>query len=213
MADRADAAVHHVGGRDHVEAGLGLDHRLGDQHRDAVVVVDVFAVLCRGSRRHGRGRCRDRARRRRPARARGIRASAGGRRGRRGCPDSAPRSPRRSSARAASSGRSPPRGCRVRRPVPHARPAGRSRPAPRRAWRRPGHLALALEDEDRPDQVVHGQGVLGDQPAGPGIPPVAPHAGIREGPGRGADAHAASRAWSRSARMSSMCSMPIDSRT
>ena len=43
LADRADAAIHHVGRRDDVDAGLRLVHRLGHQHRDAVVVVDIFA--------------------------------------------------------------------------------------------------------------------------------------------------------------------------
>ena len=39
-ADRADAAVHHVGGRDDVAAGLGLDQRLLHQHGDGLVVED-----------------------------------------------------------------------------------------------------------------------------------------------------------------------------
>ena len=39
-ADRADAAVHHVGRRDDVAAGLGLHQRLLDQHRDRLVVDD-----------------------------------------------------------------------------------------------------------------------------------------------------------------------------
>ncbi len=39
-ADRADAAVHHVGRRDDVAAGLGLDQRLLDQHLDGLVVDD-----------------------------------------------------------------------------------------------------------------------------------------------------------------------------
>ena len=41
VADRADAAVHHVGGRDDVAAGLGLHQRLPHQHRDRLVVEDV----------------------------------------------------------------------------------------------------------------------------------------------------------------------------
>ena len=40
-ADSADAAVHHVGRRDDVAAGLRLDQRLLDQHRDRLVVEDV----------------------------------------------------------------------------------------------------------------------------------------------------------------------------
>ena len=40
-ADRADAAVHHVGRRDHVDAGLGLHQRLTGQHRQRLVVGDV----------------------------------------------------------------------------------------------------------------------------------------------------------------------------
>ena len=40
-ADRADAAVHHVRGRDDVRAGLGLDQGLVDQDLDRVVVDDV----------------------------------------------------------------------------------------------------------------------------------------------------------------------------
>ena len=39
-ADRADAAVHHVGGRDDVAAGLGLHQRLLHQHLDGLVVED-----------------------------------------------------------------------------------------------------------------------------------------------------------------------------
>ena len=38
VADRADAAVHHVGRRDHVAAGLGLDERLAAQELDRLVV-------------------------------------------------------------------------------------------------------------------------------------------------------------------------------
>ena len=58
-ADRADAAVHHVGGRDDVAAGLGLHQRLLDQHRDRLVVEDdavaqqaVMAVAGVGIERH-----------------------------------------------------------------------------------------------------------------------------------------------------------------
>jgi hypothetical protein len=36
--DRADAAVHHVGGRDDVAAGFRLAQRLLHQHRDGLVV-------------------------------------------------------------------------------------------------------------------------------------------------------------------------------
>ena len=43
-ADRADPPVHHVGRRDHVAAGLGLDQRLADQDGERRVVDDV-AVL------------------------------------------------------------------------------------------------------------------------------------------------------------------------
>ena len=39
-ANRADPAVHHVGGRDDVAAGLGLDQRLLDQNLDGLVVDD-----------------------------------------------------------------------------------------------------------------------------------------------------------------------------
>ena len=60
-ADRADAPVHHVGRRDDVGAGLGLDEALLDQHRDRLVVEDPLAVA---EGRHGRGWYRDRAPRR-----------------------------------------------------------------------------------------------------------------------------------------------------
>ena len=40
LADRADPPVHHVGRRDHVAAGLGLDQRLPGQHREGLVVDD-----------------------------------------------------------------------------------------------------------------------------------------------------------------------------
>ena len=40
-ADRADAAVHHVGRGDHVAAGLGLHDRLPAEHVDRFVVHDV----------------------------------------------------------------------------------------------------------------------------------------------------------------------------
>ena len=43
-ADRADAPVHHVGGRDDVAAGLGLDQRLAHQHLDGLVVDDLVAA-------------------------------------------------------------------------------------------------------------------------------------------------------------------------
>ena len=49
VADGADAAVHHVAGRDDVDAGLGLHQRLLHQHVDRLVVEDVA-----GRRRAGR---------------------------------------------------------------------------------------------------------------------------------------------------------------
>ena len=42
--DRPDAAVHHVGGRDHIGAGFGLDERLEDQLLDSGVVDDLIAL-------------------------------------------------------------------------------------------------------------------------------------------------------------------------
>jgi hypothetical protein len=57
--DAADAAVHHVGGGDHVAAGLGLDDGLLDQHVEGLVVDDiavahqpVLAVGGEGIERH-----------------------------------------------------------------------------------------------------------------------------------------------------------------
>lgn len=44
-ADPADAAVHHVAGRDHVGAGGGVRQRLLDQGFDGFVVHDVTAVV------------------------------------------------------------------------------------------------------------------------------------------------------------------------
>jgi hypothetical protein len=44
-ADRADAAVHHVGRGDDVDAGLGLGQRLARQHRDRLFVDDVAVVV------------------------------------------------------------------------------------------------------------------------------------------------------------------------
>ena len=59
LADRADAPVHHVGGRDDVAAGFRLHQRLLDQHRDGFVVEDdavaqqaVMAVAGEGIERH-----------------------------------------------------------------------------------------------------------------------------------------------------------------
>ena len=59
LADGADAAVHHVGGRDDVAAGFRLHQRLLDQHRDGLVVEDfavaqqaVMAVAGEGIERH-----------------------------------------------------------------------------------------------------------------------------------------------------------------
>ena len=43
-ADRGDAAIHHVGGGDHVGAGAGLVQRLLDEHRDGLVVQDFLAA-------------------------------------------------------------------------------------------------------------------------------------------------------------------------
>ena len=68
-ADGADAAVHHVGGRDDVAAGLGLHQRLPHQHRERLVVEDRRR---RASARRGRGWCRDRAPRRAARRSRGT---------------------------------------------------------------------------------------------------------------------------------------------
>ena len=59
-ADGADAAVHHVAGRDDVHAGLGLRQRLADQHLHGLVVEDVagfveqavLAVAGEGVQRH-----------------------------------------------------------------------------------------------------------------------------------------------------------------
>jgi hypothetical protein len=45
LADRADAAVHHVAGRDDVDAGLGLHQRLLRQHGHGLVVEDVAGVV------------------------------------------------------------------------------------------------------------------------------------------------------------------------
>ena len=45
LADRADAAVHHVAGRDDVHAGLGLGQRLPHQHFHRLVVQDVAGVV------------------------------------------------------------------------------------------------------------------------------------------------------------------------
>ncbi len=71
LADRADAAVHHVGRREHVAAGVGLRQRLLDQRFDGLVVGDfafdqkaVMAVA----------RCKDRAPRRKSRPFRGTRA-------------------------------------------------------------------------------------------------------------------------------------------
>ncbi len=44
-AYRTDAAVHHVGRRDDVGAGLGVGQRLPDQHGDRVVVQHVALVV------------------------------------------------------------------------------------------------------------------------------------------------------------------------
>ena len=59
FADRADAAIHHVGRRDDVAAGFGLNERLADQHGDGLVVEDdvvaqqaVMAVAGIGIERH-----------------------------------------------------------------------------------------------------------------------------------------------------------------
>ena len=41
LTDRGDAPVHHVAGRDDVDAGLGLHQRLLHQHRHGFVVHDV----------------------------------------------------------------------------------------------------------------------------------------------------------------------------
>jgi hypothetical protein len=41
LADGADAAVHHVGGRDDVATGFGLGQRLLHQHRHGLVVEDL----------------------------------------------------------------------------------------------------------------------------------------------------------------------------
>ena len=45
LADGADAAVHHVAGRDDVDAGLGLHQRLLVQHGHGLVVEDVAGVV------------------------------------------------------------------------------------------------------------------------------------------------------------------------
>ena len=44
-ADRADAPVHHVAGRDDVHARLGLRQRLPHQHLDGLVVQDVAGLV------------------------------------------------------------------------------------------------------------------------------------------------------------------------
>ena len=51
-ADGADAAIHHVGGRDDVASGLRLDQRLAHQHGDRLVVHDLRRPA---TSRHGRG--------------------------------------------------------------------------------------------------------------------------------------------------------------
>ena len=44
-ADRADAPVHHVAGRDDVDAGFGLHQRLAGQHLHRAVVEDVAVFV------------------------------------------------------------------------------------------------------------------------------------------------------------------------
>ena len=45
MADGADAPVHHVRGRDHVGAGVGMRARLADQGLDGQIVDEVARLI------------------------------------------------------------------------------------------------------------------------------------------------------------------------
>ncbi len=49
-----------------------------------------------------------------------------------------------------------------------------------------GGRRAAFDDENRPDQVIDREAMLGDQPPGPGVVAVAPHTGR----GKAADRHA-----------------------
>jgi hypothetical protein len=177
-ADGADAAVHHVAGRDDVHTGLGLHQRLLHQHLDRLVVEDVAGVVeqavlaVRGERverhvgHHAQlGEALLQFAHHRGTRPSGLVAS------RPSGVFSATRSP----------GTAPSPGCPASRSLGH-----REQPIQAAALHagHAGHvllLAAAVEHEHRQDQVAAGQRMLTHQIAGEGIAAQAPRAagGIR----------------------------------
>ena len=178
-ADRADPPVHHVGGRDDVAAGLGLDDRLPLQDLDGLVVRDVavadHAVMAvRGERveRHVAQHAEIRAAAvfsaatARQTRLSGLSASL----------------PSGSLSARVTAGNT----ATVGMPSSAASPAastsaGDRQPERRRASTGPALAAVLVVHKDRPDQVARGQHALGDELARPGIAAVAAQAGLRIG--------------------------------
>ena len=179
LADLADAAVHHVRGRHHVGAGLGVGHRLLDQGGDGDVVKHIAvlvedAVLAVGGERvqghvgdhaHLRHRLFDRpgGALGQPVRVPGFGAVQAFHRHRRDRKQGHGRDPQvRQLA------------CFLAQQVHgHALDAGHR-----------GHrfgVVFAVEDEHRVDQVVHGEGVFAHQAAGEIVLAHAAHAAGRPG--------------------------------
>jgi hypothetical protein len=172
-ADGADAPVHHVGRRDHVDAGLRLVQRLAHQHRHGFVVRHVavadhpvMAVVGIRVQRHVADQ-----------------AQIGE------CPLQHPRGVADQVFRVAGLGAlgvlARGRGGGKQRHRRHPQLGHRRHMLDQPIQRDPvdtghradrGDEALPLDDEDRPDQVIDRQAVLGHQPACPGVAAVAAHA-------------------------------------
>jgi hypothetical protein len=175
-ADRADPAVHHVGRRQHVDAGMRLRQRLFHQHRHTLVVGDIavpqHAVMAMIGIRIERHVAHQPdlgifpLQQPRRAAHQVLRVGAFGPLG----------------VLLVGRGRGEQRDGRNTQPhrLGHMRrqPVERD-PADARHRRDGARLARPLDDEHRPDQVVDGQPVLGHQPPVPGIVPVAAGAGGR----------------------------------
>lgn len=187
LADRTDATVHHVRGRYHLGAGLGVGQRLPYQHVDADVVEDVAiviqdAVLAMGGERVERHVGDDAQLRK------ALAQGAGGALG----------DAFRVVCLGGVQGLLLHRGHREQRQRRNAQGHplfrldqqlvdGQALDAGHR--RNAFTLVDPIKDEHRQDQVVDGEDILADQAAGEVIAAIAPQAGVGIGAVGGSEAH------------------------
>ncbi len=177
LPDRADAPVHHVRGREHVASGLGLDQRLADQDFHALVIGDLVADEDAVMAMRGVGIERDVAD--------DADIGHGGLDGADGAADQIVGVDRLGGRVVAQRHV----GIGKQRDGRDARLAASSAAATTRSIGQPLHarhrrdrhaLVLALDDEERPDEIGGGEVVLADQAPRPFALPWPAQAGRRE---------------------------------